>query len=141
MTKKASATAIGFGKKFDFTQCLTVSPSADKYNLKSFWDENIGKKKGPSFGLNREVTFLQYRKCHLTVMYRNKRSLHLPLPNITMKRKTEKDLQITLWDLEHQLLIKLKQYSLKMRILVLEATSIQKFRQWGLLNTLVSSKI
>lgn len=53
MTKKASATAIGFGKKSDFTQCLTVSPSADKYNLKSFWDENIGKKKGPSLGLNR----------------------------------------------------------------------------------------
>ena len=38
LSKKPSATSIGFGKKSDFTRCLTVSPSAGKYKLKSFWD-------------------------------------------------------------------------------------------------------
>ena len=141
MSRKASGTSMGYGKKSDFTNCLTVSPSVDKYNLKSFWDENIAKKKGPSFGLNREVDSFQYREYHLTVMYPNKRCLRLLQPSIEIKRKIEKDHHNTLWDQKHQLLIKPKQYSLKMRILVLEAISIQKFRRWGLLNTLVSSKI
>jgi hypothetical protein len=74
-------------------------------------------------------------------MYPNKRCLRLLQPSIAIKRKIEKDHHNTLWDQKHQLLIKPKQYSLKMRILVLEAISIQKFRRWGLLNTLVSSKI
>jgi len=141
LTKKALATAIGYGKKSDFTHCLTVSPSADKYNLKSFWDENIAKKKGPSFGLNREVDNFQFRKFHLTVMYPNKRFLHLLQPYIIMKRKAEKDLHNSLCDQKLQSLIKPKQYSLKMITLVPEAISIHKFRRWSLLNTLVNSKI
>ena len=73
MTKKASGTSIGYGKKSDFTRCLTVSPSADKYNLKTFWEENISRKKGPSFALNRDVERFQIREFHSTVIYQNSR--------------------------------------------------------------------
>ena len=97
MTKKASGTSIGYGKKSDFTRCLTVSPSADKYNLKSFWDENVSRKKGPSFALNRNVDIFQIRECHLTAIYQNNKLMFLHQPNIATKRKIKKDLPSIVW--------------------------------------------
>jgi hypothetical protein len=53
--RKPSATGIGYGTRSDFTKCLSVSPASGKYNLKSFWDDGVSKKKGPQFALSRDV--------------------------------------------------------------------------------------
>lgn len=47
-------TSFGYGKKFDFSQIISVSPPSTKYESKSFLDES--KKKGKSFGLGRDYS-------------------------------------------------------------------------------------
>jgi hypothetical protein len=58
MQRKPSGTGIGYGTRSDFTKCYSVSPASAKYNLKSFWDEGVAKKKGAKFALSRDVTHL-----------------------------------------------------------------------------------
>jgi hypothetical protein len=45
--------SIGKGKKSDFTHDLTSSPASTAYFRRSFFDENIAKKKGFSIGEGR----------------------------------------------------------------------------------------
>lgn len=80
--RKPSATGIGYGTRSDFTKCYSVSPASAKYNLKSFWDEGVAKKKGAKFALSRDVLHLSCSKSHLTVTFPSNNS-PFPLPHNT----------------------------------------------------------
>lgn len=43
---KKKGTAIGYGKKSDFTKDLTCSPGATKYQLDTLFDQNRRSRKG-----------------------------------------------------------------------------------------------
>lgn len=62
MKRKPSATGIGYGSRSDFTKCTSSSPGNGKYNLRSFWEEGINKKKGARFALSRDVLPSPYSK-------------------------------------------------------------------------------
>ena len=86
---KGSATGIGYGKRSDFTRCLTVSPSSSKYHLKTFWEQNADKNKGAVMGLSRNVDFILFREFLSTVIYQNS-SVRFPLQvNTSMKNLEE----------------------------------------------------
>jgi len=38
INKQTAGNKLGKSSRSDFTKCLTVSPSSEKYKLKSFWD-------------------------------------------------------------------------------------------------------
>ena len=59
--RKNSGTAMGFGKKSDFTKTLTVSPRSTQYEIKSLFDNNKNTRKGYSLRKSREVCANQLR--------------------------------------------------------------------------------
>jgi hypothetical protein len=89
LTKKASGTAIGYGTRSDFTNCLTVSPSSSKYNLKTFWDENKNKKKGAVFALSRDVNLYLFRKLHSIAIFQHNKWLYRHQLNIMETKSQE----------------------------------------------------
>lgn len=49
------ATALGFGKKSDFTRDLAKAPPPTRYESASLFDENKIKQKGYSLAVGRDV--------------------------------------------------------------------------------------
>lgn len=56
---KPSKYGVSFGKghKSDFTKDQTVSPAVTTYLRRTFFDENLDKKKGYSIGAGRDVSY------------------------------------------------------------------------------------
>lgn len=53
------ATALGFGKKSDFTKDLAKAPPPTRYESASLFDENKIKSKGYSLAVGRDVIHCQ----------------------------------------------------------------------------------
>lgn len=51
---KRKGTAIGYGRKSDFTKDLTSSPGCSKYRLDSLFDKNSKSRKGFSMYESRD---------------------------------------------------------------------------------------
>ena len=62
MLRKHSGTAMGFGKKYDFTKTLAVSPQSDRYKIHSLFEKNKTRGKGYSLSKSREVNVQIARK-------------------------------------------------------------------------------
>lgn len=82
------------GERSDFTKVLTASPSAGKYKMKSFWDDNGDRRKGAVFALGREkVSFNSYVPRQLSEMpsvmhYHNDKPHKVNAPKYTLRNKT-----------------------------------------------------
>lgn len=139
--RKPSATGIGYGKRSDFTRCLTVSPSSSKYHLKSFWDENNSKRKGAVIGLSRDV--FQLLSSEFPSINTYPKSSRLFLLQRTTQMINQKGLILLniLSDPKRPLSIKGTRFSLKTKILDLESTLILKWTRIIPLNMSQSSKI
>lgn len=72
MLRKHSGTAMGYGKKSDFTKTLAVSPQSNRYKINSLFEKNKTRGKGYSLGKSREVSVLVGRKFCLTPMSTSK---------------------------------------------------------------------
>lgn len=123
--KKASGTGIGYGKRSDFTRCLTVSPSSSSYNIRSFWDENQKNKKGPGFALSRDVSLHSFRESlSINTFLSNPWRFQLQANIIMRSQSTNGVLLSTVSDKKQQLSIRRWPLTLRIRIQGQAVTSI-----------------
>jgi hypothetical protein len=53
--RKNSGAGIGYGKKYDIAQDSPLTPSCQRYKIKTVFDENQERRKGYSLKFSREV--------------------------------------------------------------------------------------